>query len=51
MAYAYGVPYKHKAFSNRLIGGNFKFDDFETSKPELDLDKLLEVCPFKKEQL
>jgi len=50
MAYAYNVPYKHKQFSNNLIGGDFKFRDFESSKSELDLDKLYEVCPFKKEK-
>jgi pyruvyltransferase len=48
-AYSYNVPYEHKAFSNKVLGNGFKFRDFEESKPFIDLDKLMEVCPFKKD--
>jgi len=47
-AYSYKVAYDHIPFSNKVLGNGFKFKDFEESKPYIDLDKLLEVCPFKK---
>lgn len=46
MAYAYGVPYEHKVFSNKVLGNGFKFKDFEESKKYINLDKLMEVCPL-----
>ncbi len=45
-AYAYGVPYEHQKFSDKVLGNGFKFEDFEKSKQYIDLDKLLKVCPF-----
>jgi len=47
VAHAYGVPYEWVKLSNMLKGGDFKFLDFFSSLPELDLDKLWEACPFK----
>jgi pyruvyltransferase len=47
-AYAYHVPYEHKKFSEKVLGNGFKFQDFEESKPYINLDKLMEVCPFRK---
>ena len=49
MSYAYNIPYKHEVFSDKVLGNGFKFADFEASKKYLDLDKLLDVCPFRKE--
>jgi len=48
MAYAYNVPYEYKKFSEKVLGKGFKFADFEASKPYINLDKLMEVCPFKR---
>ncbi len=48
MAYAYNVSYEHQKFSEKVLGNDFKFRDFEDSKSYIDLDKLLEVCPFRK---
>lgn len=31
IAYAYGIPYRHIRISDKIIGGNFKFDDFHLS--------------------
>ena len=45
--YAYGIPYEHQKFSEKVLGKGFKFRDFEASKQYIDLDKLMEVCPFK----
>ena len=47
MAYAYNVPYEHYTFSDKVLGKGFKFADWESSKSYIDLDKLLEVCPFR----
>jgi len=49
MAYAYGVSYEHVKFSEKVLGNDFKFRDFEASKKHLDLDKLMKVCPFRKD--
>jgi len=48
-AYVYNVPYVHEKFSEKVLGNGFKFKDFEESKKYLYLDKLLEVCPFRKD--
>ena len=49
IAHAYGVPYERVKLSNLLKGGDFKFLDFFSSIPDLDLDKLWEACPFRTE--
>jgi len=49
MCYAYGVPYEHQKFSEKVLGNGFKFRDFEESKKYIDLDKLMNVCPFRKD--
>lgn len=49
-AYAYGVPYEHQKFSEKVLGNGFKFRDFEESKKYVDLDKLWEVCPFRRDK-
>ena len=51
MAYTYGVPYEHVKFSEKVLGNGFKFRDFEASKELLDLNKLMNVCPFRKEDI
>ena len=48
MAYAYNIPYEYKKFSEKVLGKGFKFADFEASKPYINLDKLMAVCPFRK---
>jgi pyruvyltransferase len=44
VADAYGVPCKRIKINKEQL--DFKFDDYELSKPLVDLDKLLRVCPF-----
>ena len=44
----YGVPNEWQEFSNKVLGKGFKFYDYETSKKYISLDKLLEVCPFRR---
>jgi len=46
IAHAYGIPAEQMALGPEHY--QFKFDDFYQSREYLDLDKLLEVCPFKK---
>ena len=45
---AYGVPNEWQGFSNRVLGKGFKFWDYESSKKYINLDKLYEVCPFRR---
>lgn len=50
MAYAYGVPYEHQKFSEKVLGNGFKFQDFEDSKPLINYHDLISCCPFKKDK-
>jgi len=47
VAHAYGIPCERIRLSNLIKGDGFKFMDFESSLPHIDLDKLWEACPFK----
>ena len=49
MADAYSVPNEWKEFSNNVLGHGFKFRDYQSSKDLVDLNKLLNVCPFRRE--
>jgi pyruvyltransferase len=44
VADAYGIPNTRLKLSDNQP--DFKYQDYELSKPLVDLDKLLEVCPF-----
>jgi len=50
IADAYDVSNQHKAFSNKVLGNGFKFRDYQTSRGHVNLDKLLEACPFRRKQ-
>ena len=45
---AYNIPNEWREFSGKVLGHGFKFRDYESSKGFVNLDKLLEVCPFRK---
>lgn len=42
IADAYNIPNKRVVFGNKLIGGNFKFEDYEASKKDIKLNDLIE---------
>ena len=46
---AYGIPAKWIKLSDRVVGNGFKFRDYFSVRGEVDLDKLMGVCPFKEE--
>lgn len=49
IADAYGIPNKRAIYNNKLVGGDFKFEDYKQSKKLINLDRLVEV--FKLYQL
>lgn len=46
---AYGVLNEWRKFSDKVLGNGWKFFDYFESKPYINLDKLMEVCPFRRE--
>jgi len=47
IADAYGIPAQWTQWSNKVIGDGFKFRDYFSVRHNVDLDKLMEACPFK----
>lgn len=43
IADAYNIPNRRVIFGNKLIGGDFKFNDYEESKKAIDLEELIKV--------
>ncbi len=51
IADAYNIPNKRVVFGNRLIGGDFKFNDYEQSKKDINLRELIEVFKLRRSEI
>lgn len=51
IADAYNIPNKRAIFGNKLIGGDFKFNDYELSKGDIDITGLIESFKLLRSEL
>ena len=50
VADAYGIPSNWIKWSDKVVGGGFKFHDYFSVRRAVDLDALYDACPFRKDK-